>query len=311
MAHASIKEISKELKSLSFSGVKRCDNSQLGSGAYGKVFAVKFKGKKYAAKEIHSVLLEWASPEEKLLLKENFLKECYQCSKLCHPNIVQFIGIYYSDRCSILPVMVMELMDISLTNYIKIPDINMNSMISILHDVSQGLCFLHCHPSPIIHRDLTPNNVLLSRSLSNDLVAKISDLGVAKVVKHSTKTPLTKLTKAPGTADFMPPEALTDEPKYSTALDIFSYGGVILHVVSQAWPTPAWPVATALDPGIKVAKVFTEVERRQKYLDMMTAEEAGVLKILAVSCLDNDPRNRPATTNVVDILKELKFKVYS
>ena len=232
MAYASIKTISKELKSLSLSGVKRSD-STLGSGAYGKVFAVKFKGKKCAAKEIHSVLLESASPEEKLLLKENFLKECYQCSKLCHPNIVQFIGIYYSDRYSILPVMVMELMDISLTKYIKMPDINMNSKISILHDVSQGLCFLHCRASPIIHRDLTPNNILLLNSPSNGLVAKISDLGVAKVVKHGTKTPVTKLTIAPGTADFMPPEALTDEPKYSTALDIFSYGGVILHVVSQ------------------------------------------------------------------------------
>ena len=306
MAYVSIKAISKELKSLSLSGVKRSDNVTLGSGAYGKVFAVKFKGKKCAAKEIHSILLESASPPEKLVLKENFLKECYQCSKLCHPNIVQFIGIYYrSDRCSILPVMVMELMDISLTKYIEIPDINMNSKISILHDVSQGLCFLHCRPLPIIHRDLTPNNVLLS----NDLVAKISDLGVAKVVKHSTKTPLTKLTKAPGTADFMPPEALTDEPKYSTALDIFSYGGVILHVVSQLWPTPAWP--TALDSDMKVVKVFTEVERRQKYLDKMTGEEAGVLKIMAVSCLDNDPRNRPATTNVVDILEELKLKVCS
>ena len=61
---------------------------------------------------------------------------------------------------------------------------------------------------------------------------------------------------------------------------------------------------------MNVAKVFTEVERRQKYLDKMTAEEAGVLKILAVSCLDNDPKNRPATTNVVDILEELKLKVH-
>ena len=172
MACATIKTISKELKSLSLSGVRRFDSVPLGSGAYGRVFAVKVKGKKCAAKEIHSVLLESASPEEKLLLKENFLKECHQCSKLCHPNIVTFIGIYYADRYSILPVMVMELMDISLTKYIKMPDINMNSKISILHDVSQGLCFLHCRASPIIHRDLTPNNILLSTSLSNDLVAK-------------------------------------------------------------------------------------------------------------------------------------------
>ena len=58
--------------------------------------------------------------------------------------------------------------------------------------------------SPIIHRDLSPNNILLSY----DSVAKISDLGVARVVKAGTKNTKSKLTKAPGTMDFMPPEAL-------------------------------------------------------------------------------------------------------
>ena len=72
---------------------------------------------------------------------------------------------------------------------------------SIIHDVSLGLCYLHNHDPPIVHRDLSPNNVLLTAHH----VAKISDLGVAKVIKaDSRKT----MTKAPGTVDFMPPEAL-------------------------------------------------------------------------------------------------------
>lgn len=271
------------------------------------MFVVNYRGKKYAAKEIHSVLLEAANPAEKLALRENFRKECQQCSKLYHPNIVLFIGIYWPDRHFSLPGMVMELMENSLTDYIKhVPVISMNSKISILRDVSQGLWFLHCDCAPpIIHRDLTPNNILLS----SDFVAKINDLGVAKVVQDGTRSPLT-CSAAPGTIAFMPPEALVDNPRYSTALDIFSYGGVILHVASQKWPTPAWP--TALDHEMKgLVKGLTEVERRQKYLDMMTAEEAGVLKILAISCLDNDPDNRPAATSVVNMLKEMKLKVCS
>ena len=79
----------------------------------------------------------------------------------------------------------------------------------------------------IIHRDLSPNNILLSR----DSVAKISDLGVAKVVQADSKATQTMLTKVPGTADFMPPESFAEIPNYEISLDIFSYGGIVLHVV--------------------------------------------------------------------------------
>lgn len=194
----------------------------------------------------------------------------------------------------------MELMDTSLTDYvIKEPNISMRIKVSILHDISQGLHFLHSHDPPVIHRDLSPNNVLLS----HELVAKISDLGVAKVVKAGTKNTKSKLTKAPGTTDFMPPEALTDDPLYSTNLDIFSYGGLTLHVVNQEWPTPASNIK--YDSKMKPVKVLTEVERRQRYLDVMTVR-AKKLKSLVIQCLDNNPAKRPAAANVLDVLKELK-----
>ena len=298
---SSITTISRELQGLTLTGVKRIDNQPLGKGSYGQVFAVKHGRETYAAKQIHSILVEAVSPEEKRVVRDSFLKECHHCKNLNHPNIVRFIGVYYPDPHSILPVMVMELMDTSLTDYVKTPNISMKLKVSILHDISQGLTFLHsgCRISPVIHRDLSPNNILLSR----DSVAKISDLGVAKVVKAGTKRTQSKLTKAPGTTDFMPPEALADNPTYSTGLDIFSYGGLILHVVNQEWPAPT--NLTAFDPKLRQVKGFTEVERRQKYLDMMTAE-AKVLKGLVICCLDNDPAKRPTTAHVLKVLKELK-----
>ena len=297
---SSITAISRELQGLTLTGVKRVDNQPLGKGSYGQVFAVKHGRETYAAKQIHSILVEAVSPEEKRIVRDNFLKECHHCKNLDHPNIVRFIGVYYPDPHSILPAMVMELMDTSLTEYvIKTPNISMKLKVSILHDISQGLSFLHCRVSPVIHRDLSPNNILLSR----DSVAKISDLGVAKVVKAGTKGTQSKLTKAPGTTDFMPPEALADNPIYSTGLDIFSYGGLILHVVNQVWPAPT--NLTAFDPKLRQVKGFTEVERRQKYLDRITAE-AEVLKSLVIRCLDNDPAKRPTAANVLEMLKGLK-----
>ena len=198
--------------------------------------------------------------------------------------------------------MVMELMDASLTHYVKMSNISMKLKVSILHDISQGLGFLHCRDPPIIHRDLSPNNILLSR----DSVAKISDLGVAKVVKAGSKGTQSKLTRAPGTADFMPPEAFTDNPTYSTDLDIFSYGGLILHVINQEWPTPASVIE--YDNKMNPVNTLTEVEHREKYLKLMIVENTVMKhqRALVVSCLDNDPAKRPITARVKETLQELK-----
>ena len=102
---------------------------------------------------------------------------------------------------------------------------------SIVQDVSLGLCYLHNQDPPIVHHDLSPNNVLLTVHH----VAKISDLGVAKVIKADSRK---VITKAPGTVDFMSPETLTKNPVYGPPMDVFSFAGIILHTFNQQWPSP-------------------------------------------------------------------------
>ena len=109
---------------------------------------------------------------------------------------------------------------------------------TILYDVSLGLTFLHTRKPVVIHRDLSPNNEMLT----THLVAKIGDLGVAKVVRADNRQTRGKLTKAPGTLHFMPPEALSeDNPVYGTPVDVFSFGGIAVHLFSEEWPTPSAP----------------------------------------------------------------------
>ena len=88
---------------------------------------------------------------------------------------------------------------------------------SILHDVAEGLSYLHSRNPPVIHRDLSPNNILL-KHLPLLPVAKIADLGVAKVINVDDTKSKQYLTKAPGTVHFMPPEALEDDPQYDTLI---------------------------------------------------------------------------------------------
>ena len=105
-AEPSIDLISEKLHELVLKDVK-CLDKELGRGAYGKVYTVKYGDTIYAAKEIHSLLVEVANSEEKLQLRHNFLQECYKCSVLHHPNIVRFVGVYYpQEDKSIIPAMV-------------------------------------------------------------------------------------------------------------------------------------------------------------------------------------------------------------
>jgi len=297
----SIDIISEELQKLILKEVTSLDK-ELGRGAYGRVYTVKYRETVYAAKEIHSLLLEVANPEEKQEMRHNFLRECYNCSILHHPNIVCFIGIYYPQgNEAVFPAMVMELMDDSLTKFVKKSHITLKIKSSILHDVARGLSYLHCHHPPIIHRDLSPNNVLMSC----DLVAKISDLGVAKVVKADSKMTKNMLTQVPGCVDFMPPEALDSSPKYGITLDIFSYGGIVLHVVNQVWPTPESSVKQSHNYK---PIALTEVQRRQVHLDNMK-DGAELLKPLVIACMNNNPDKRPKTAAIFNMLEPFKVLI--
>ena len=212
--------------------------------------------------------------------------------------IVTSLGVYYPamDQYK-LPVMVMEKMQHSLRDLVeKYDNIPLNVKLSILDEVCLGLRYLHSRNPPIVHRDLTPNNILLGYRLE----AKISDLGVAKVVRSDNQKTMTKL---PGTPDFMPPEALSIRPVYGPSLDVFSYGGVILNVTTQLWPQPTDPIEFNPDTGRR--EVVSEVKRRQQYLDKMTGG-AGDLKPLVMSCLDDIPKNRPPVAEVSMTIKRIK-----
>ena len=292
-----LNEVLRHLK-IPSSQIKRT-GVELGKGSYGKVFEVDYSGKLCAAKEVHSLLLELASEEGETKLRDDFFRECHLWSTLRHPNVVLFLGIYYpsSDESGI-PVMVLEKMQDSLTSLIEKHDnIPLLAKLSILYDVSLGLRYLHDHNPVVIHRDLSPNNILVTSHLE----AKITDLGVAKVMKATdyTKT----LTKTPGTSVFMPPEALDYKPVYGPPLDIFSFGGVILYVTGQQWPIPkSW---SQIDPKTKRKTFLSEVERRQQYIDMMTGKAAD-LKPLVMSCLEDDPFLRPSVMDISERLKKMK-----
>ena len=86
-------------------------------------------------------------------------------------------------------------------------------------------------------------------------------------------------------------------------MDVFSFGGIILHTFSQQWPSPSSQVQ--FDPKTRKMVALSEVERRQEYLDKMIGE-AEVLRSLVEECLDYDPVVRPSIITVCKMIQASK-----
>ncbi|XP_065913232.1 probable serine/threonine-protein kinase kinX [Dysidea avara] len=261
----------------------------IGRGAGGKILRGSWEGASCAVKEIFQ---EIASEEEFTWFLVAFIEECRRSIRLRHPNIVQVFGVYFPPSES-FPRVVTELLHGNLTSFLETnPKLSHRIKLSILHDISLGLRFLHTSSPPIIHRDLTSNNVLISRGY----VAKIGDFGTARFLNPHNQIHLLKmsqLAKAPGTVDFMPPEIMFDNPQYSgTPLDVFSFACVSLHIITQKWPSLVAPL-----------QLLSEAERRARFLDMFY-EEALSLKPMLLQCLDNNSNIRPS---IVDICAKLEI----
>ena len=259
-------------------------------GAYGTVFKARYHTD-CAAKEVHAILVDSMPQQEVKCIKDHFLRMSYLLSKCRHPNVLQFIGIFYSNPSVSIPTLVTELTKCSLRELYenathRLP-LRFVSALSILHDVSLGVWYLHSRNPPIMHCDLTPNNILIK---DNSLMAKIGGFGAAI---EGTKGDV----MAPGSVPFMPPEALISTPHFSLSLDVFGYGGVALYAVTGEWPEPSYPQRGAM--------VLSEVQRRLQYLDKMIGD-TEVLRPLVEECLNNDPARRPTIEVVAERIKEMK-----
>ena len=240
---------------------------KLGEGSYGCVDELRVNGLICAGKRMYETLID-AENEGADRMIEKYYEECQLLSNLCHPNIVQFMGICFFDTHTTttanLPVLVMEMLQGSLDDLLEnTPDIPLTKKCSILQDVARGLVYLHNNTPAIIHRDLTARNVLLNSAM----VAKIADMGNSRIVNvqpgQLAKTTMTR--GVPGTIVYMPPEAFEVPPKYGPKLDMFSFGHLALFTATQQFPGDLLP-STYQDERTRRLIPRNEIEWRLYYM---------------------------------------------
>lgn len=182
-----------------------------------------------AGKKLHETLIN-VENEGVAKIAQKYQQECQLMSSLRHPNITMFLGICFLPSCR-LPILVMERLETSLDDLLEhLPNIPLSLKRSILEDVASGLLYLHTRqPQPVIHRDLTSRNVLVTSLLT----AKITDMGNSSIIDLRPGQVAKTLSKLPGTLVYMPPEALSDTHRYGPSLDVFSFGHLALYCVIQ------------------------------------------------------------------------------
>ena len=287
-------------RELSYGSVQIYDKEVLGIGSYGKVCKAKCGQLPCAAKLLHDTLFQDNDPGTRNLVTK-FLQECQFLSTIKHPSIVQYLGTA-TDPQSRRPVLLMELMDESLTRFLErlTCPLPYHSQLNVCHDVALALAYLHSNG--IIHRDLSSNNVLLIGEGSR---AKVTDFGMSKLMDMNPR--MTPLTQVPGTPAYMPPEALIASPQYSNKLDCFSHGVLALQIITRNFPNPGEATRYVEDhrfPTGRVSIHCPEAERRKKDIDLI--EPSHPLRPIALHCLKDRDTERPSADELCGRLASLK-----
>ena len=268
----------------------------LRSESAGWLHRVTVSGFPCIAKRLHDVLtINDVSEKEKLSIRTRFRDECLLLSRLRHPNIAQFIGVHFGrepdDWSLVIEGTNLDLGECLAEHAARQQWIPLSIQLSVLLDVARGLLYLHSQTPSVVHHSLVASNVLLTESMR----AKITDLGVSRIVKVH---PLTRIAQkiCPTALGAMPPEALMVDPTSDGKLDIFSFGALMLHTVNYEFPAPS-----DAPEGCKTGKM--EIGRRLHALTAMG--EGHCLYPLVCHCLRDAPEKRPSAAEISRSLEQL------
>src|SRR5258706_279485 len=216
---------------------------ELGGGGMSRVFL---------AEEVRlgrSVVVKVLPPEMAAgVSAERFEREIQLAAELQHPHIVPLLTagsqgdlLYY-----VMPHIAGESLRARIMHERELP---VGDTVRILRDVCDALAYAHAHG--IVHRDVKPDNVLLSGKH-----ALVTDFGVAKAVSSSTGSgTLTSLGMALGTPAYMAPEQAAGDPNVDHRADLYAVGALGYELLAGRLPF------SGLSPqGMLAAQVTTTPE---------------------------------------------------
>jgi tetratricopeptide (TPR) repeat protein len=216
---------------------------------------------------------------------DRFKREIMVAARLQHPHIVPVLSTgetngvpYYTmpfvEGESIRAILARTGIALSITE-----------VIGVLRDVAKALAYAHDHG--IVHRDIKPDNVLMSGGS-----ATVTDFGIAKAIAASRTDPggtehqatLTQIGTSIGTPAYMAPEQAAGDPATDHRSDIYSFGCMAYELLAGR------PPFVEKSPRRLMGAHMSDIPENVK---VHRADTPDALATLVMRCLEKEPNDRP------------------
>ncbi|KAL0364776.1 UNVERIFIED_CONTAM: Proline-rich receptor-like protein kinase PERK12 [Sesamum angustifolium] len=257
----------------------------LSEGGFGSVFKGQLKdGLVVAVKQHKAASLQG---------EKEFKSEVHVLSQARHQNVVVLLGscAERSHRLLVYEYVCNGSLQERLSDDSQ-ESLNWEQRIKIALGAARGLAYLHARN--IVHRDMRPDNILIT----HDHESMLGDFGLAKAQQDDTSD-----TGVVGTLGYLAPE-YAESGKLSTKTDVYSYGVVLLHLITGLRTTGEIPEGRSL---VGWAKPLLEKKNYPDLIDKRILDSHDVhqlfwMVLVAERCLTNDPDDRWTMEQVVNIL---------
>ncbi|XP_032595482.1 mitogen-activated protein kinase kinase kinase 7-like isoform X3 [Drosophila grimshawi] len=249
------------------------DNKKsLGSGSYGQVYKLYWK------KRNMNIAVKYFKGTDETVIKE-FKKELKNLRRVKHPNIIKLYGVAKDTDSK--PYIIMEYADCgSLSKCMRTGEITV-SYFGIHHwmlQLAEAVAYMHGLSPPVIHRDLKPQNLLLT---NNYRTLKICDFGTVRELAS-------KMTTAPGTAIYTAPEVFEGK-KYTEKCDVYSFAIILWQVFSKQEPYNH----LGNQEYLTILNLICNKDERPDLDQVKKFPNRETIIFLIKTCWDKDPTRRP------------------
>jgi tRNA A-37 threonylcarbamoyl transferase component Bud32/tetratricopeptide (TPR) repeat protein/TolB-like protein len=255
---------------------------ELGGGGMSRVFVA-------LDTRLHRrVVVKVLSPELTAgISAERFEREIQVAASLQHPHIVPLLAAGEADG---RPYYIMPFVDgASLRSRLdQTPRLEWRAAVRILRDVAEAL--LYAHSRGVVHRDIKPDNVLLTGQ-----AAVVTDFGIAKALSLShtdaSHTALTSVGISLGTPAYMAPEQAVGDPTVDSRADLYSWGVLAYEALAGRHPFAGKTTAQQF--------IAAHLSERVTPLDDVARDVPSEVWKIVMRCLEKDPGRRPQSADDV------------
>lgn len=281
-------------------------NCVIGSGSIGTVYKASFEsGISIAVKRLDTL--------GQIRTQDQFEQEMGQLGALSHPNLVTFQGYYWSSNMQL--ILSEYVQNASLYDHLHgtsysgstgggaPTELFWEMRFKIALGTARAISYLHhdCKP-PVLHLNIKSTNILLDEGYE----AKLSDYGLGKLLPILGSFELAKFHTAVG---YVAPELASQSLRYSDKCDVYSFGVILLEIVTGRKPVDSPGTAKVVVLRDYVREVLEEgvasncFDRRLR--GFVEAELIQVLK-LGLVCTSEAPAKRPSMAEVVQFLESIR-----